>query len=132
MRFMAVFVLLVACAFTAAEEVEQGSLQAQQAQKYMTALGAAPTPCSEALIVSENTFRCATFARDASSFRIVIDSVSAASNLNPVGPWASYQGEEGQQRSFLYKDGFMTVSYFSLKAAPKTDLMVVQYVIPHD
>lgn len=119
-------------AFTSAEEVEPGTLQAKQALRFVTALDAASSPCSPALMASENTFACAIVSLDASTFRSIIDREAAASDLKSIGPWAAYQGEVGQQRSFLYKDGFMTITFFPAEATREGNLMVVQYVIPHD
>lgn len=132
MRYIVLFLTLITLTLAVAKGVEPGSLQAQQAQKFVRALGASSTTCSAPLLASESTFLCASFTHDAPRFRTVIDAESAASKLEPIGPWAAYQGEEGQQRSFLYKDGFMTVSYIPSGVTPTEALVVVQYVIPHD
>jgi len=129
-RKLAIPVLFTVFAGTHAEEVVPGSLQDAQAQKFFKALGATQVECPASLSVAESDFLCATTSRDASTFRSVVDANTA--HLKPVGPWASYTGEDDQQRSFLYKDGFMTVTYFPSSDAAGDDLMVVQYAIPHD
>jgi hypothetical protein len=73
---------------------------------------------------------CATTSQNARAFRAVVDANTA--HLKPVGPWASYTGEDDQQRSFLYKDGFMTVTHFSSNDSAGDDSIVVQYAILHD
>ncbi len=113
-----------------AEEVVPGSLQDKQAQKFVTALGAEPTECSQALVESEESFLCATTSRDVEAFRATVDR--QAGGLTATGPWTAYTDEDGQQRSFLYKDGFMTVTYFPPDVTSGDSLMVVHYVIPHD
>lgn len=113
-----------------AEEVTPGSLQDKQAQALVTASAATPVPCSETLKQSENSFFCATTARGSGAFRITVDRWAKA--LKSVGPWASYTGEEGQQRSYIYKDGFMTVSYFPSRSTPQQNLWIVQYIMPED
>lgn len=113
-----------------AEEVVPGSLQDAQAQKFLEALGTVQIECPETLSETESDFLCATTSQDARAFRLVVDSNTA--HLKPTGPWASYTGKDDQQRSFLYKDGFMTVTYLPSNHAAGNDLMVVQYVMPHD
>ena len=124
------FSLVSSVANVSAKEVTPGSLQEKQAQKLVTALAATPVPCSTALTDSENSFFCATTARGSGAFRTTVDKQVAT--LKPVGPWASYTGEEGQQRSYVYKDGFMTVSYFPSSSAPKQNSWIVQYIMPED
>lgn len=129
-RKLAVPLLFAVLTGAYAEEVVPGSLQDAQAQKFLKALRATQVECPESLSEVESDFLCATTSRDASTFRSVVDANTA--HLKPVGPWASYTGEGDQQRSFLYKDGFMTVTYFPSNDAAGDDLMVVQYAIPHD
>ncbi len=114
----------------AAKEVVPGSPQDNQVQKFVNALEATPTTCSEALFRSENPFFCALTPRNAASFRVIVNRQAEA--FKPVGPWAALTGEEGQQRSYVYKDGFMTVSYFPSSTAPEQNLWVVQYIMPED
>lgn len=113
-----------------ANEVVPGSLQDAQAQKFLEPLNAVQVECPESLSESERDFLCATTARDAQAFRVVVDANTA--HLKSVGPWASYTGKHDQQRSFLYKDGFMTVAYFPSNDTADDSLLVVQYAIPHD
>ncbi len=129
-RKLVVFLLFVVFAYTSAEEVVPGSLQDAQAQKFLKALDAVQIECPVSLAESESDFLCATTSGNASAFRSVVDTNTV--HLKPVGPWASYTGAGDQQRSFLYKDGFMTVTYFPSNDAAGDDLMVVQYAMPHD
>lgn len=129
-RKIAVFLLCATSVGVYANEVVPGSLQDAQAQKFLEPLNAVRVECPESLSESENDFLCATTSQDAQAFRSVVDTNAA--HLKPVGPWASYTGKDDQQRSFLYKDGFMTVTYFPSNNAAGDDLMVVQYAIPHD
>lgn len=129
-RKLAVPLLFAVLVGAYAKEVVPGSLQDAQAQKFLKALRATQIECPESLSEVESYFLCATTSRDASTFRSVVDANTG--HLKPVGPWASYTGEGDQQRSFLYKDGFMTVTYFPSNDAAGDDLMVVQYAIPHD
>ena len=124
------FLLLSLFAHVQAEEVAPGSLQDAQAQKFVGALGGTRTACSAALVESEESFLCATIARDAQDFRTTIDV--QVGELIPTGPWTAYTNEDGQQRSFLYKDGFMTVTYFPPNRTSGDSLIVVHYVVPND
>ena len=103
------------------------SRQKGQADAFFSALGAAPVACPGSLSTTDSTFFCATTEQGAAAFRSVIDATAA--NLRPVGPWASYMSENDQQRSYLFRDGFMTVTHFPARG---DDLMVVQYAMPHD
>lgn len=129
-RKLAVPLLFTVLVGAYAEEVVPGSLQDAQAQKFLKALRAIQVKCPESLSGVESDYLCATTSRDASTFRSVVDANTA--HLKPVGPWASYTGEGDQQRSFLYKDGFMTVTYLPSNDIAGDDLVVVQYAIPHD
>ncbi len=86
--------------------------------------------CSAPLLKSENNFFCATTPQGARAFRAAVNSQTAA--LKPIGSWAALTGENAQQRSFVYRDGFMTLSYFPSSDTPKQNLFVVQYIIPND
>lgn len=69
--------------------------------------------------------------RAAPAFRSVVDATAA--DLRPVGPWASYTNQNDQQRSYLFRDGFMTVTHFPAGGdGTGDDLVVVQYAMPHD
>lgn len=116
--------------YASAEDVTSGSSQDNQVQKFVAALSATQTACSETLLTSENSFYCATTSRNPRAFRKAIDRQAKA--FKPVGPWAALTGEEGQQRSYVYKDGFMTLSYFPSSTAPEQNLWVVQYIMPED
>jgi restriction endonuclease Mrr len=129
-RKIAAPLLVASLVYVQAEEVVPGSLQEAQAQTFFEALEAKRVTCSKTLLESENTFLCATTSQDAETFRAVVDANTA--DLKPIGPWASYTGRDDQQRSFLYKDGFMTVTHFPSDSAAEDSLMVFQYVIPHD
>ena len=93
------------------------------------------SPCSAALVASENTFFCATTirARDTKTFRAAIDrqTVSCAQTRRPVG---SLHGRRLRSATLVivYKDGFMTVSYFPSSSAPKQNSWIVQYIMPED
>ena len=113
----------------AAKKVVPGSVQDNQVQKFVVALSAARTACSETLLSSENSFFCATTSRPPEAFRHAINQQTES--LKPVGPWAAYEGEDAQQRSYVYKDGFMTVSYFP-SSRSEQNMWIVQYIMPHD
>ena len=121
--------LLTASVSAQAEEVVPGSLQDAQAQKFLNPLNAAQVECPASLSEAESDFLCATTSGNATAFRDVVDANAA--HLKPVGPWASSSGDD-QQRSFLYKDGFMTVTFFPSDSASSDSMMVVQYAMPHD
>lgn len=123
------FLLFAAFVSVQAEEVVPGSLQDAQAQKFLEPLNAVQVECPASLSEAESDFLCATTSGNATAFRAVVDANTA--HLKPVGPWASSSGDD-QQRSFLYKDGFMTVTYFPSDSASGDGMMVVQYAIPHD
>ena len=112
-----------------AEKVVPGSLQDVQAQKLFEALNAVQVECPASLAGIESDVLCANTIQDAPTFRRVVDANTA--HLKPVSRWASYTGKHDQQRSYLYKDGFMTLTYFQDKATSR-NFIVVQYVIPHD
>ena len=103
------------------------SRQEGQANAFFSALGAAPVTCPDSLAGTDSSFFCATTEQAAPAFRSVIDATAA--DLRPVGPWASYTNQNDQQRSYLFRDGFMTVTYFPARG---DDLVVVQYAMPHD
>lgn len=121
--------ILGSAAGAAAKEVVPGSVQDNQIQKFVAALSATRTACSETLLSSENSFFCATTSRPPEAFRNAVDRQTET--LKPVGPWAAYEGEDGQQRSYIYKDGFMTVSYFP-SSRSEQNVWIVQYIMPHD
>lgn len=124
------FLILSSVTGAAAKEVTPGSVQEGQAQKFFAALTGTPVACSKTLKNSENGFFCALTPRNAASFRVIVNRQAEA--FKPVGPWAALTGEEGQQRSYVYKDGFMTLSYFPSSTAPEQNLWVVQYIMPED
>lgn len=103
------------------------SRQEGQADAFFSALGAAPVACPDSLSGTDSNFFCAATEQAAPAFRSVIDATAA--DLRPVGPWASYTAQNDQQRSYLYRDGFMTVTYFPARG---DGLVVVQYATPHD
>lgn len=127
---LVVLLLLTASVSAQAEEVVPGSLQDAQAQKFLKPLNAVQVECPASLSEAESDFLCATTSQDARAFRSVVDANTA--HLKPVGPWASSAGGDDQQRSFLYKDGFMTVTFFPSDSTSSDSMMVVQYAIPHD
>lgn len=106
------------------------SRQEAQAKAFFKALDAAPVACPDSLSGTDSSFFCAMTNRDVPAFRSAINAT--ATGLRPVGPWASHTGENDQQRSYLYRDGFMTVTYFPSSRAAGDDLVVVQYALPHD
>lgn len=130
MRKLALHLLLAALLVAHAEEVVRGSLQDDQAQKFLKPLNAVQVECPASLAETESDFLCATTSQDARDFRSVVDANTA--HLKPVGPWVSSAGGDDQQRSFLYKDGFMTVTFFPADSASSDSMMVVQYAMPHD
>lgn len=125
---MNLLALLLATVLAYPHATEPGRREAVQAEEVFTALGAGPVGCPESLAGTDSSFYCATTDRDPRAFRAAIDR--AAAHLRPTGPWASYTVHNDQQRSFLYRDGFMTVTYFPADRAD--DLVVVQYALPHD
>lgn len=122
--------LLAAFVSAQAEEVIRGSFQDAQAQRFLKPLNAVQVACPASLSGSESDFLCATTSEDARAFRSAVNANTA--HLKPVGPWASSAGGDDQQRSFLYKDGFMTVTFFPPDGASRDGMMVVQYAMPHD
>ena len=109
-------------------EVEVGGREVRQAHKFFAALDAVQVRCPDSLAGADSSFFCATVDRDARAFRAAVDRV--ASPLRPTGPWASYTVQNDQQRSYLYRDGFLTLTYFPPRRAD--GLVVVQYAMPHD
>ena len=108
-------------------EAVPDSRQEGQADAFFSALGAAPVACPDSLSGTDSNFFCATTEQAAPAFRSVVDATAA--DLRPVSPWASYTDQNDQQRSYLFRDGFMTVTYFPARG---DDLVVVQYAMPHD
>lgn len=129
-RELALPLLLSALLVAHAEEVVPGSLQDDQARKFLKPLNAVQVECPASLAETESDFLCATISRDARAFRSVVDDNTA--HLKPVGPWASSAGGDDQQRSFLHKDGFMTVTFFPSDGTSSDGMMVIQYAMPHD
>lgn len=106
------------------------SRQKEQANAFFSVLEAAPTACPALAEMDSNFYRVTT-PRSASACRSAVDATAA--NLRPVSPWVSYTNQNDRQRSFLYRDGFMTVTYFPAGGdGPGGDLVVVQYATPHD
>ena len=109
-------------------EVAVSSREVRQAHRLFAALNAVQVRCPDSLAGADSSFFCAEADQDARALRAAVDRVAAP--LRPTGPWASYTVQNDQQRSYLYKDGFLTVTYFPPRRA--NGLVVVQYALPHD
>ena len=121
--------LLLATVLAHAHTEAPNSRQEEQANAFFSALDATPTTCPD-LAGTDSNFYCATTTH-APAFRSVVDATAA--DLRPVGPWASYTDQNDRQRSYLYRDGFMTVTYSPARdGGSGRGLVVVQYAMPHD
>ena len=120
--------MLLSCTFAHGEaEVER-----EVPVSLFRSLQAAHVSCPKEIMDDESQLFCGSTRRNATSFKEAVEAVDADTlAMRPTGNWESYEGKD-VQRSYLYRDGFMTVALYEGMAPNDHGLVIVRVLTPHD